>query len=483
MIGCCFSMPFEIVDESSPYTFTDVAVCKIFRYLNTSVGISTGLVLVLVATERYRKICHPSGRQLSERASIYCICAVIFSSFVLSSPALHLYGLKTAYVKEYNLTGTECTWGDYAFGTTFGYAYFGTAVTVLVICMISMSVLYILVGLKLRSHGRMMRTQTLRKNEEDDLNDQNERQKESQTQEELQVLSKSTSNIDSIHAKANNAQNSQSPDKFYQGKATIPKTQMETPFIGANTESDKIEDLNRIETERGNHANDSKGDILLPKNQESNTNVICISICGNSDENEEQMSLALGKSFDDKCQSSSPLLQHCASENVGSREGVFNFENKSENGNSVVGNELPCKQKASQNLRLRNGSNEAMRNSSKDSMAVKVIDRFKKLLRVDSREKRVTKILFTITMLFIFSFLPYIIILVVYSFDSKFREKMTSSEYVAYLMSLRLYNINNAANSILYVLFDLKFRKELKQIYGQLWQRLRSWSPKSRCIK
>lgn len=87
---------------------------------------------------------------------------------------------------------------------------------------------------------------------------------------------------------------------------------------------------------------------------------------------------------------------------------------------------------------------------------------------INDREQRITKVLFTITLLFIFSFLPYIIILIVYSADATYEEKLSPTAYVVYLMGLRLYLINNVANSLLYISFDLKFRKYFLNIYNKI---------------
>lgn len=67
IISCCVSMPFEIADELNPYIFKAEIACKIFRFLNTCLAMATSLMLVVIASERYRRICKPYGNQMTEK--------------------------------------------------------------------------------------------------------------------------------------------------------------------------------------------------------------------------------------------------------------------------------------------------------------------------------------------------------------------------------------------------------------------------------
>jgi hypothetical protein len=68
---------FEISDELNPYMFQDEIACKVFRFVNFTLAITTGLMLVVIASERYRRICRPQGKQLNERESLYALIGVV----------------------------------------------------------------------------------------------------------------------------------------------------------------------------------------------------------------------------------------------------------------------------------------------------------------------------------------------------------------------------------------------------------------------
>ncbi|KAK3101933.1 hypothetical protein FSP39_007464 [Pinctada imbricata] len=468
MIGCCLSMPFEIVDESMPYNFSDVTSCKIFRYLNTCVGISCGLTLVLVAIERYRKICHPQGTQLSERGSIYFIVGVILASFIISSPALYLYGLKTVTFENYDVKGTECTWADHAQGTSLGYAYFGTAVLVIFGCMVTMSILYLLVGIKMRSHRKAMQ-ENLRKANKTQAT--NKRGKEENKLTDKRNMCRSFDNLNAIKNPGMTNRLSNSCEILCENRQSSNQISVQK---GSNQrvceENDKQKHVHC--SEESKHTLNDLADIQNGRNaQLKGRDATKI---GNLTDTEQDQILHHSESvLAEKCQSNTPLLkEHVSRKPV--TEGATCSRKIDECDIPKISNQQRLgRNKFTRILKLIHENGDQSRRESKDSVAQKVIGKMINLFKVDDREKRVTKILFTVTLLFILSFLPYVVILIVYSFDPMYEERMTSSEQVVYLIALRLYNINSAANSILYILFDRKFRKELRQMYSNVISNIR----------
>lgn len=84
-----------------------------------------------------------------------------------------------------------------------------------------------------------------------------------------------------------------------------------------------------------------------------------------------------------------------------------------------------------------------------------------------------------ITLLFIASFFPYVIIVIVYITNPDYENNMTSSQLTFYLIAFRLYNINNMANPIFYFFFDVKFREEVFSLYRSFWKTEQEKSLKS----
>ncbi|XP_060064961.1 neuropeptide Y receptor type 6-like isoform X2 [Ylistrum balloti] len=109
-VACTFSIPFEIMDARHSYTFTSVSACKVFRFLNHFVNLCSGILLGVIAVERYRKACVPMGRQLSAKEAKYSCFVTVIVSIVLSIPALIFYGPTSKPVDNFpEIIGSDCT--------------------------------------------------------------------------------------------------------------------------------------------------------------------------------------------------------------------------------------------------------------------------------------------------------------------------------------------------------------------------------------
>lgn len=84
MITCTVGMPFIIVDLRNPLTFTMISACKVLRFLNYFICISSALILTIIAIDRYRKICVSLGKQISRQIAKILIFVCLGISMVLS---------------------------------------------------------------------------------------------------------------------------------------------------------------------------------------------------------------------------------------------------------------------------------------------------------------------------------------------------------------------------------------------------------------
>jgi hypothetical protein len=74
----------------------------------------------------------------------------------------------------------------------------------------------------------------------------------------------------------------------------------------------------------------------------------------------------------------------------------------------------------------------------------------------------------TITVVFIVSYLPFIIISILDSIDEGFWDGRTIVESVFLDCMLRLYLVNNVTNPVIYSFWDEKFRRETKLLLIRL---------------
>ncbi|KAH3711269.1 cholecystokinin receptor-like [Dreissena polymorpha] len=157
LIICGLSIPMEIVDLRLFYTFTNVAACKAGRFINHFGAIGSVHVLLVIAVDRYRRICKPVKKQLSlKQAKIACACSLLVSVF-FSWPSILFYTPVAVDVKNdfgLNITGHDCTTTrDTSFNmyiSVFNYVYMTCFISyTFVLC-----VMYTLVGRVIVKHNK-----------------------------------------------------------------------------------------------------------------------------------------------------------------------------------------------------------------------------------------------------------------------------------------------------------------------------------------
>lgn len=159
IIACIIGMPFTIVILLHPLTFYDAIECKIVLNVNYFSCACSGLLLVVITVDRYRKICHPMGWQLSQKMAKFVCLLTITGSVGLTLPSFFIFGHNTVRTKYRNITGVQCSTDDEFvrtnYPTIFNLALMGLAIT----AFISFAVLYTLINRVIWNRGR----QTLRK--------------------------------------------------------------------------------------------------------------------------------------------------------------------------------------------------------------------------------------------------------------------------------------------------------------------------------
>ncbi|KAL3887982.1 hypothetical protein ACJMK2_000367 [Sinanodonta woodiana] len=112
LLSCAISIPMEIVDIRYLYMFPDLTVCKLLRATNFVCTISSGFILIAIATERYRRICLPFRKQITTcQARIICVVSALIAC-VLSWPSLVLYSVVTVDIPingSDTIQGYDCT--------------------------------------------------------------------------------------------------------------------------------------------------------------------------------------------------------------------------------------------------------------------------------------------------------------------------------------------------------------------------------------
>lgn len=81
---------------------------------------------------------------------------------------------------------------------------------------------------------------------------------------------------------------------------------------------------------------------------------------------------------------------------------------------------------------------------------------------------RTTVVLFAVTVAYIVSFLPFLILMVIRSVKKDFESNLTPSEEVWFKFCVKSYFINNAINPVIYSFLNINFRKDVKSMLKRM---------------
>lgn len=101
-------IPFEILVLTKEYIFRYESICKLSVFLNTWPTLTSGFLLLAIATDRYRKVCKPFNWQVSHSAArIMCfLTALVGVAFSWISPII--YGIQERQHEKYPVVVSEC---------------------------------------------------------------------------------------------------------------------------------------------------------------------------------------------------------------------------------------------------------------------------------------------------------------------------------------------------------------------------------------
>ena len=148
LVASAISVPFELYDIRYSYTFMSAITCKSFRTLNHVVIVASGVLLGVIAVERYRKACKPLDAQLGPRGAIAACVVTVIGSIIFSIPAFFLYDAAEKVIPDpgylnFTLHGFDCRVANKYSKSMFNKGYNGfylfLSTVVFIICVIMYS--------------------------------------------------------------------------------------------------------------------------------------------------------------------------------------------------------------------------------------------------------------------------------------------------------------------------------------------------------
>ena len=159
LLVCVLAMPLEITRIVFYYTFKLSILCKILRFSNYFASAGSCFAFVVIAADRYRRICKWSAVQMNTRqANISCLVTAAIA-LSLEWPALILYGSqKISIPNKYNveLQGTTCTGTWDEIYKPYVNVFYTVNLVIIIISGLIVTMLYCAIALKVILHKRRL---------------------------------------------------------------------------------------------------------------------------------------------------------------------------------------------------------------------------------------------------------------------------------------------------------------------------------------
>ncbi|XP_061183164.1 cholecystokinin receptor type A-like [Saccostrea echinata] len=404
-IACVVSMPMELVDLIRFYTFENAAACKVLRFVNYFMAISSGLILLAIAVDRYRKICKPFESQLSFKMAKIIISCVLFASLCISWPSLLFYTVVQVNLTEIDgAVGQDCTTkrdDSYKFYIAI---YNGILFLIFIICNTSLIALYCRVGKKIFKL-RSFRFYAQRKRKISTA------QPQSSTLQNTEETDGLGSKMSSSFTKNPNLDDLSTPNRRDSGRSIVGATlELMTKKLVTSPEDIKIDTSNPF------NGGGNSGTVNYPLE----LNVLLV-----------------------------PSRSNAALSDQTSTNGI-NTRDESIKTKTMLGQNQVQSSPEEDGSKRKGEINEAK--------SIKIVDQ-KKMSTHSIKTRQYTVIMLSITVAYVISFLPYLCLVTWRTVAKGYEPNLLSkSELVAFQIFLRSFLINNAVNPLIYGFLNTEFR-------------------------
>lgn len=157
ILACIITLPFEIIEMRFQYMFYNSWICKFFRSCNNLFALSSIFILMGLSADRYRRVCKPLKLQMTTcHAKLFILGSACLALF-FSWPNFIIAGIRLVYLGPFNVTGYDCSLSDQYARTKFPTIYGGVLFLIFIICIVSLIVIYSLIGHRVLGHIQFRR--------------------------------------------------------------------------------------------------------------------------------------------------------------------------------------------------------------------------------------------------------------------------------------------------------------------------------------
>lgn len=151
ILSCCIAMPTEILDMRYPFMFPSMVACKTLRFLSYFTTGSSSIILLVIAIDRYKRVCRPFKKQITVREAKIISLVISTIGIIVTSPMLYAAGKMTHETRIPHINGTDCSISDSVRNTKFPVIYFAIVFLIIISSFVAMSICYLLLWLEVRN--------------------------------------------------------------------------------------------------------------------------------------------------------------------------------------------------------------------------------------------------------------------------------------------------------------------------------------------
>jgi hypothetical protein len=162
LLVCTITVPFEIFQMTHQLTFYSKWGCKLFRALNVLLALVSSFILIALSADRMRRVHQPLRQQLTPRQTLWSVLFVSIGALLFAWPEAVISGLSPEYFEDYNLTGSDCSFSDRYTDKQYTTIYSSILLAIYLGCIITLIIMYSVIGHKVISHAHFRNTFTRR---------------------------------------------------------------------------------------------------------------------------------------------------------------------------------------------------------------------------------------------------------------------------------------------------------------------------------
>ena len=148
-IACFVVIPIDIFDNVHNDEFYSSFGCKVFRYLESTVTMGSSYILIVIAVDRYLKICRPLKMVTEKMVKVTCTLTVIVA-LLCAIPSLILFGIKRSRTAIPGVRGYDCSIEEQYKRSMLRTIYYSLLMIILFLTLIVLAGLYIRIWVQIK---------------------------------------------------------------------------------------------------------------------------------------------------------------------------------------------------------------------------------------------------------------------------------------------------------------------------------------------